>query len=296
MQQDFPSTGFSRRMVYEGGYEVTRAYLWPHLRTHATDEMEVIRPVRYAHDQRPGRIYDPYTSDSLIQDFADITSTDSSVLKFVNKYGLVFGETIFVSEHPVSTKSIGEFEFSEGDFKSRMIRYDADSLSKIRQEALLVRACLKIFTGLSSKYDDERIKRIQKTYSVSPKGRVSVSFPDGWKASSWVNKEPGGYSDHPEIEYSMRYVNKQITDGLERNDVKLQMITGRKTEKGRRIIRPALIPSNLAGVIWHQMADRLTGADSLRPCEFCGRWFRAKRRDQLTCGDACRKAKSRARR
>lgn len=66
----------------------------------------------------------------------------------------------------------------------------------------------------------------------------------------------------------------------------------RRVTKTRRGLSLHIVPKNLLGAMWTQLANDLTGKSDFRKCADCGNWFRiserSRRKHERYCLSSCR--------
>jgi hypothetical protein len=238
-------------------------------------------------------------------EFARLTPGDeeeslSGMLRFANRFGMLGVDDALVYPR----------DAEDGLPQSNRHLYFAEHLSTWRQ-------AISTFKGLNElihacKAVDLNFLREHVNWSSAPL-RVGISYqwpgharpsltgvaregPDGYsqaKLKVWsTSREPERYLE-PMLDYLYSRLNEELQLHVAPRLSRESQTRGNQTHE-RGVLR--VEPKSLLGALYVMAAEQLAGIWPTKACASCGVFFVPRsRRDQLTCGDACRKRLSRAR-
>ena len=211
----------------------------------------------------PARWYAPLREEpSLFKNFASLNPTENEFLAFANKYGWL-GRGTATHGNVKSNESIDLWEFHH--FKLR------------RAVALW---------EMSRRGDFKGLKKFLEWYPGNENG-----FPAGWH----YDDQPYGTGRIPDLPGIPYREDDVFTPAV----VRLQSMVNEKLEENScpGIVhsseggRPSLqiIPKNLLGAMWLQLAAAMAGSKEYRACADCGKWFEISRDGRAGRGGTMRK-------
>jgi hypothetical protein len=225
------------------------------------------------------RVYTRYNPliryPGLFLEFSRLQPTESDVIGFADRFGLLVGETIFGTDRP----SLG---------------IPGDPLAFWKEQIRVMRETVSLWM-LQKQGRPELAEFIRWQ-----KGRVIYTGPLGgrtlaasYRRPEWLKRWRQGETRGPALTMIQSVINDQIF-----------------TQVGARLLWNQagtamdvyFVPRNLLGAMWLQFARAFIRQKKYRPCQVCGRIMEIstdphsqarKRADALICGDKCRSQKGR---
>lgn len=254
------------------------------------EDSYLIRELEKRNKERKVIRYSPLTKyPDLYQEFAKTPTTQEGVLAFANKYGLLSRTQDIFSrnlQRVKVTKTAGYMTYAE-------------SVHDWYKEIQAMQYCLELWNCLRLGKNDKLARRIYWTDdgSVGYKSYDGDEMPqDGVFSSSWIaikgnpsdayklDKLKRGELERPAFMYLQIQINKKLKDRLSP-----QLLWDRHwTELGLHIL-----PHDLIGALWLQLAQAITHQKTVKVCEVCGKPIivantYGTRSDRQYCSGACR--------
>ena len=252
------------------------------LRWPVAKRYHVYNGAMYADGREALRIKQPLTTTDLFLSFARLGAHGEPSVGAIKAW---------VEEHGLLTR--GHHEAADEEDLGAPIK-----LEKFRAEVRQAYEALTLLEALRGRNIPVLRARIGRKRFVHPRTGEPIN-----KAKVLVDGAPIPYISDADVEYSDE-------DVLHISEVALEYFVELKLYEGVRVgfirdydprsesfqdSRPRLVPycKDLLGALWLQFALLVADQRPWRECEVCGNLFLATRVDNVICGAACRKRKSR---
>jgi hypothetical protein len=249
----------------------------------------------------PGKgswIYQPLIENpGLFREFAELRGKDD-IRKFADRYGVLFDN--YSKKDNIKEK--GTY-WSVGAFRGT-------SLIVWQREIADMRILVAIWDSITSNNLAD-LKQIVVWNNRAVKYRIVTPKYHGskWLALSGVPHLFGEGDLLLPARYALqREINKRLSDEVNESDRRRPSDEFNGSDQQIACVARlvwnadgsqslAIVPPNLLGAMWLQFAQFASGAYQLKRC-LCGRYFQTgagakKRKDAITCSDACRQRKKR---
>lgn len=266
--------------VDEAGYSIVAGRI-----SGTSDPQDAVRDLVVPNDQRwrpERRLYNPLVDHKgLFREFAEIHTGppfdryEEEVVRFADQYG-----PLGLEQTVITTDSGEEFH---GELQADW-----------GAEITAMRQCLDLWDAFA----DAELEPIRSTIRFEESGVVyepsdSDSFftiaSQNWYPEVWEFIRPGDHFDAA-ICFVQQAVNRRLAG----------RVSPRLLWNDDRTIELHQVPSNLAGVMWLQLALAIDGRKSYRRCRSDGKWIEISqdgaRATRQFCSDACRSREYRRRR
>jgi hypothetical protein len=209
----------------------------------------------------------------LFREFAATGEAPDAVLAFANRYGRL-GVAVSLDAPPGSLEP----------------RVYGETLAEWRAHIRAMREQVELW-DMVQRGDVERLARLVRwREAAGPGERLLTVYPRGY--SEPHSARGGGWPDEPfhpgeVIGPALASLQTNVNVRL-RGQVSPQLI--HDPERGEMGLY--LVPANLLGALWLQLAQAVAGDKEHRQCTQCGKWFEvspgAARPDRVFCSTACR--------
>ncbi len=230
------------------------------------------------------RRFAPLAETGLFREFAGTAPTPEGVLAFANKYGLLGGRVA------------AEIELDRQAGRAAAL---GEPLSAWRDQIFFIREALRL-------WEDTRAGNVERLAKVIRKREVSGDEGVEYQAEEHPSNEVGFpcwyekiatrnvYSDILEafppgdlIKPALYLVQRWVNRHLEGNVSPLML-----WDKHRLRLQLYVVPHNLLGALWLQLARAIEGDKMYRQCGACMKWFELSpdtaRTNRKFCSNACR--------
>ncbi|MEZ5351414.1 MAG: hypothetical protein R2762_02165 [Bryobacteraceae bacterium] len=238
------------------------------------------------------RAFHPLSETGLFRTFAELEARQKTILEFANRYGRLgatIANSIRVAPHPAKP---GASLLGSGE-----------SLSKWEHEIWEVRESVALLDGVQSAIQgadsvlSEQIKWEAERGTVQYTGPTRGRLPNDPKQREVRNCEIIAFSDselhrHCQpgdlIVPARYYLQKRVNRKLIEHGVTARLLWDERWQG----LGLYLVPSNLIGAIWLQIARAIDGNREYRRCLDCRKWFEVTphvtRADRKFCSGSCK--------
>jgi hypothetical protein len=265
------------------------------------DPAPMLAPADLSRDPEllPAHWYAPLTErPALFRTFADTVLTEQGILQFASRHGML---------HPPGVQDETDYPIPPGRSSSLDgERISAEPFTEWMVSVLVMREAIALWDMLAAgdraglaeviRWEDDRTLYCPRPSWFLPdwRGRRSENLPD---AARWVRDLGfGSYADavllpkgqEGDVVGAATVALEMLVSRQLRTGVELRLATNRRT--GRPALRP--FPKSLAGTLWVQFAEAISGGKRYRVCKQCGEWFeiplRGARISREYCSSGCR--------
>jgi len=224
---------------------------------------------------RERKRYLPLNHPELFRVFSSLEPSDTEILNFANRYGLLAEDSVFGTDEPT-------------------LGFVGLSLDFCKQQIAVMNEAVTLWT--QQKKNDPKLAKVirWRKDAVVYSGRFrGITLVDGDRHPHWLKRWKRGETKGPALMALQHIINDYI----------FQHVGSRLlwNESGTAM-DAYFVPRNLMGAMWLQFARALIWPKKHRPCEVCGRVMEIstdphsqvrKRADTSVCGDKCRSQKRR---
>lgn len=224
---------------------------------------------------------------ALFLAFSATEPTEEAIIPFANVYGLLTDEESLII--PADEYGIAPVILAKLDPTSdvtRWVQVRGDSLKTWQSEIMEIRRAVSLWDAIGGRNGAQLPNHI----SWANKDTIQCQFEDGSFYSHMVDWDSGGvaaFMRHGDLHVPARYflhlmVNKRL---IEHTSTRLLL-----NERG--VSELHIVPHNLLGALWLQLASAASGNKEFKGCPECAKFYEISpetaRKSRRYCSNACR--------